>query len=112
MTGLEELEDLMRTIDEEEAPQVKRVLVRLLHQDETGSPPFRQFGARGVDSNRQALRLAARGELGTTDAAIVRMLTALFDEPTPQHDAMTTVLEQYRRYVEDAVGSDSDSDSD
>lgn len=110
MTGLEELQESLCELDEEKGLQVKQVLVRLLHQDETSYPPFRRFGARPVDLNRQALRLAIREEMGTDDEKVMILLTALFDEPTPQNDWLMRVLRRYRQYVEEAVGSDSDSD--
>jgi hypothetical protein len=113
LTGLEELEESMRTIsdvDEKKLLTVKRTIVQLLHQDETASPPFRRFGVRSTDLVRRALREAVREELETTDAAICRIQETVFDDPSPQYDAMNTVLERYQLFVESVVGSDSNSD--
>ncbi|NDE15285.1 hypothetical protein EBZ80_10185 [bacterium] len=110
MTGLEELEESLRELDEENVLQIKQVIVRLLHRDETGYPPFRRFGTRTIDANRRALRLAVQEELGSTDEKVMIILRELFDEPTTQNDLLMRVLRRYRRYVEEAVGSDSDSD--
>jgi hypothetical protein len=117
-TGIEELEESMRDIpdvDLEKLLVVKQMLVKLLHQRETSPPsssnhPYRRFGSRNIDSSRLNLRNAILSEDGSDDAAIRTIINAVFVDPTPQYEIMTTLLGRYRRYIEDMLGSDSDSD--
>ena len=116
-TGIEELEESMRAIpdvDLEKLLVVKQILVKLLHNNETSSSssthPYRRFGSRNIDSSRINLRNALLSEDGSDDAAIRTIINAVFVDPTPQYEIMTTLLGRYRRYIEDMLGSDSDSD--
>ena len=102
-------------VDPEKLLVVKQILVKLLHNNETSSPsssnhPYRRFGSRTIDASRINLRNALISEDGSDDAAIRTIINTVFVEPTPQYEIMTTLLGRYRRYIEDMLGSDSDSD--